>query len=229
MDVLSVNTSGSKPRKGSVILTETNRYDSDLTIQLPSPDLIASFRLKPLGYVLLGILQSDDQGVLVELQTDEQELQPGYHDRNTKVSILVTGEEEPQHTYLSRLNTKDLIVAYKSDTQILSVYYFGNTTELQMADYVPSQISISVGFPLQLERYSFCTHYDPDAPAIAELPEILRIWRKWYKDQLELTNGYRNFADALAAYQEGNELLAGVELWDEVGLHVDEPVPEDFL
>ena len=229
MNVLGINTDGVKPRKGVMIFSSGNNEGTELSLPLPAAAFIASFRLKPLGYVMLGIFQADEQGILIELRVDEQEVQPGYIDRNTRLNILTTGGSDILLSYLSRLNTKDLTVAYTPATEILTVYYFGQTVELQLSDFNPTHVDITVELPYQLEAYGLFTHYDTNAPEFDDVPDIPLTWRKWYKDQLELTTGYRNFADALKAYNTGNSLLGDAEFWDQIGLHVDEPVPEDFI
>lgn len=219
---------GGKPRKGKTLLHYTPDLDS-YSFGLNTSNFIASVNHWARGTTIYSVLDSNNRGFRITLTREWETVDVG--DRRYRIDMEITREDAASGSEIlysrrfDRKVCKELLIAFRDDTEILTVYLGGRAIEITAPRFEPHIFQILEDNEESLRDIRFFTLYVPSDIS----DDIPIIWRKWYKDQVETGEGYPYFARAFRAFRGGGLTLFGPEYhWDSIGLWVDRPEPEDF-
>lgn len=231
LNMETVNPYAGKPRKGTTILDYTPDLDF-YSFNLSTQNFIASIYHWNRGQTTFSVLQDDNSGYHIDLTRVLEEVSIG--DRRVRTDLDITSEDASsggEALFTNRFDgrlAKELIISYRTDFESLTVYLGGRAIEIQTPGFNPTRLDILEDSEDAVKHIRFHSLYVPSEVDTSTIPQI---WRKWFKDQIETNEGYPSFSEAFRVYIGGNTYLdqgGGANYWDLRGLHVDEPVPEDY-
>ncbi len=225
----TVISNAGKPRKGTTLFHHTPPLDF-YSFELNTQNFIVSIHHWNRGQTTFSLLQDDNSGYHIDLTRVLEEVSVG--DRRVKTDLEISFEDASSGGEILSTNrfdgrlAKELTISYRTDTESLTVYLGGIATEILTPGFSPTRLDILEDEESSIKDVKFFSLYVPSEVNISTIP---LMFRKWLKDAIELGEGYPNFAEAWRAYIRGGTGLFGSELfWDTRGLHIEQPVPEDY-
>lgn len=223
----TINEFAGKPRKGRTLL-HYSPASSELRFALNTSNFIASIEHWARGMTTYSVIASDGSSFIIELVREFETVDVG--DRRYRIDMDISfddgasGIESVYSRRFDRKVSKEFIISYRTDLNVLTVYLGGRAIDIE-AVFTPVAFEIIEDSEEGLRDIRFFSLY---VPSVIE-DTIPIIWRKWYKDSVETGSGYSEFAQSFRAIETGGNRLFGPDHhWDALGLYVDPPEPEDF-